>query len=187
MFEHLPYTQVSMDSISQRAKVKKGIASMYFGSKEELFLKLASQEMDRWFGRLERRLEASEALAEPADLARLLAEQVADGSRFPRLLSLLSVVLDHNVEMDAVVPFLRGLQVRLEEGGRGLAMRCGRLAPDQGVRLLRLVLTLTAGARAFSNPIGAGAIAMADDSLAPIRSDLERDLPDLVEVVLSRG
>lgn len=187
MVQRLPYSQVTMDSISQRAKVKKGIASMYFGSKEKLFMELASHELDRWFDQLEQRFEVSGAASEPGDVSRVFAEQIAEGGVFPRLLSLLSTVLDHNLEVEAVVPFLRRLQAQMEEAGRNLASRCDRLSPEQGARLLRLLLTLMAGAHPFSNPIGVGLIAMADPSMAPLRVDLEKDLPELVAVFFDRA
>ena len=187
MVQRLPYSQVSMDSISQRAKVKKGIASMYFGSKEKLFMSLISKELDRWFEQLEHLFEASDSFAGPADVARVLSEQIADGDIFPRLLSLLSTVLDHNLEVEAVVPFLNSLRVRLEAAGQTLASRCDRLTSEQGVRLLRLVLTLIAGAQPFSSPIGVGLIAMSDPAMAPLRVDLEQDLPGLLGMFFEEG
>ena len=185
MFEHLPYTQVTLDSIGQRADVKKGMVSMYFGSKENLVLRLASQEIDRWFAGVDETLQASEARLDGRELAGLLAGRVAEAGRLPRLLSLLPVVLDHNLDMEVLVPFARGFLSRLEATGLALESRCRDLAPGDGARLVRLVLGLAAGTQAFANPNSILAISLGEALVAPLRVETEQELPGLVAGILA--
>ena len=44
-FVRMPYVEVSLDTIGQAADVNRGVASMYFRSKEELFLLLLRDEL----------------------------------------------------------------------------------------------------------------------------------------------
>ena len=50
-FSKLPFVEVTLDSIGQRADVDRGVASMYFRSKEELFLRVLREELADWYDR----------------------------------------------------------------------------------------------------------------------------------------
>ena len=64
IFARMPYVEVTLDAIGQSADVDRGVASMYFGSKEELFLLLLKKELEGWYEVLEGHFEEeTESLA----------------------------------------------------------------------------------------------------------------------------
>ena len=53
MFLHQPYSSIDLDAIGRTAGVKKGIVSLYFVNREELFLAVFKDEIASWFESVE--------------------------------------------------------------------------------------------------------------------------------------
>jgi len=77
-FSRLPYVEVTLDSIGHRADVDRGIASMYFRSKEELFLRLLREELADWYSALETELDLANDSLSRSELAVLLATSISN-------------------------------------------------------------------------------------------------------------
>ena len=94
IFSRLPFVEVTLDSIGQRANVDRGVASMYFRSKEELFLRLLREELTDWYAALEAEFENADAPVSQPVLTELLATSLNGRPELTRFLSLEAVVLD---------------------------------------------------------------------------------------------
>ena len=68
-FAKLPFVEVTLDSIGHRADVDRGVASMYFRTKEELFLLLLREELANWYADLEKMLDRTEGPVAPTDIS----------------------------------------------------------------------------------------------------------------------
>jgi len=178
-FIKLPYVEISLDAVGRQAGVKKGIASMYFGSKEELFLQILRDELEDWYGGLEQRLGARPARLPSARLARLLAESLADRELLTRLLNLAPVVLEQNMEVMAAYNFQRWQRDRMSEVGAEIDRRCRGLENGDGISLLHRVQLLAAALHPFAHPRGSLAINLSDPDFAVFKVDMAAEIEAL--------
>jgi AcrR family transcriptional regulator len=185
-FVKLPYVEITLDSIGSNAGVKKGVASMYFGSKEELFLELLRAQLDAWYGELEQRLAAPRARLAASGMARLVATSLAARPVLARLLSLEAVVLEQNVEIVEAYRFHRWQFERMAEIGALLERRSRSLERGEGLHILHLVQLITGGLQPMAEPRGSLAVNLHDPDFAELRIDLERELAEVLERLLGR-
>ncbi len=183
IFASMSYTEVTLDHIGQRADVDRGVASMFFGSKEEIFLLVLRNELDVWYSALADELAGVPGILDPSELAGLIARSISQPDLLGRLLSLTPVVLEQNMEPVEVYRFQRWRHDRMTELG-GLLERAGALEAGSGFHLLYLVQLLTAGLEPAANPRGAAAFDRDDDDLAGLVIDLENELRTLIAAFL---
>jgi AcrR family transcriptional regulator len=184
-FVKLPYVEITLDALGRRAGVKKGVASMYFGTKEELFLELLRDELDAWYQELERALGAQRAGVSDARMARLVSTTLADRPVLCRFLSLAPVVLEQNMEIMAADRYQRWQRDRMSTVGGELEQRSRGMKQGQGLRLLHLVQLMAAAFHGYSDPRGSLAFNLHDPDFADFRIDLEREIAALVRRLLS--
>lgn len=146
-FEHQPFAEVSLDSIGRRAGVRQGLASMYFGSKEELYLSLVDSELREWSQQLEITLEGE---VNEGCLGDTLAASLAERALLLRLLSQIHVVLEQTPDVSAAVAFQQNQEERLLALGARVAICHGRLSSHSAARLVYRVLLSAAGLRAVT-------------------------------------
>jgi AcrR family transcriptional regulator len=117
-FVTLPYVEVTLDSIGQRAKVDRGVASMYFQSKEGIFLLVLKEELDSWYQDLEETLTAVSEPLPGEQIAALLTDSLTKRPVVTRLLSLAPVVFEHNLDAMDVFRIQRWRRDRMDAIGR---------------------------------------------------------------------
>jgi AcrR family transcriptional regulator len=184
LFATLPFVEVTLDAIGQSAGAKRGVASMYFGSKEQLFLLLLREELERYYGAITAGLAAHRKQLSDAVIARLLAGGLAGRLLLCRLLALAPIVLEQNAEIMEADRFLRWQRGRMAELGQAIEGRGCGLAPGDGLRLL-LRLQLTAAAmHPLADPRGSLAVNIHDPDFADFRVDLPAELERLALSVL---
>ena len=115
IFSRLPFVEVTLDNIGQRADVDRGVASMYFRSKEELFLRVLREELGDWYSALEAELDRGDVDLSHQDLAGLLATSLAGRPELTRFLSLEAVVLEQNLDAMEVFRLQRWRRDRMGE------------------------------------------------------------------------
>lgn len=184
-FERMPFSEVTLDHIGQRAEVDRGLASMYFGSKEELFLHVLREELEIWYAELADELARSEHELDSLALSQVLARSMNERGFLGRMLSLTPVVLEQNLEAMEVYRFQRWRHGRMTEIGT-LLERTGGLAAGTGFHLLYLTQLLTAGLEPAANPRGAAAFDRDDAELAGLVVDLEAELVALLSTFVRR-
>jgi len=182
-FERLPFVDVSMDSIGHAAKVDRGVASMYFTSKEGIFLLLLKDELDEWLSALATELEQSGEPRSARQLASLLADSLAARPRLTRFLSLAPVVLEQNLEVNEAFRFQRWRRDRMLEVGETVDAAAGPVSGG-GARLLHLVQLMAAGLEPLAHPKGTVAYELADPDFAILRIDLRDELESLIVAFL---
>lgn len=183
-FVRRPYAEITLDTVGRQAGVKKGIASMYFGSKEELFLLLVREQLESWYGELEAKLAARAARHSKRQLSRLIARTLAARSQLTRLLGLSSGVLESNMEIIEAYRFHLWQKERMVEVGRELERRCRGIGRGQGLRLLQLVQVWAGALDHLSNPRGTLAVNLHDPDFEELRVDMEEELAAFVMRIL---
>jgi len=142
------FASVTMSGVAARADLAKGTLYLYFQTKEELFLALLSDLLERWFEGVRARLEGTH----PAHLAQVLTASLEGFEDMVRLLSILSTVLESNSSQAAVLEFKTLLALRSAAVGETLEHILS-LESGQGMRLLLHFNALTIGLYQMSRPV----------------------------------
>jgi AcrR family transcriptional regulator len=176
----MPFVEVSIDTIGQAAGVERGIASMFFRTREELFLIIVREELEGWFDALERKLDHIKGPAEPNVLAGLVASSLAERPDLTRLLSLLPVVLEQNVEAMEVFRFQKW---RLDRGGE-LGVLIEKLAQGleagSGFKMVYMAQVLATGLDPVAHPRGSAAYDRGDPDFESFWVNLGDELERLL-------
>ena len=187
IFSRLPFVEVTLDSIGQRANVDRGVASMYFRSKEELFLRVLREELADWYSTLEAELDRTDDPLSQLDLAELLATSLAGRPELTRFLSLEAVVFEQNLDAMEVFHLQRWRRDRMESIGAILEKRVDGLGEGDAMRLLHRVQLLTAALRPAADPKGAASYEVGDPDFEIFAIDFETELKRFVVAMLKEG
>lgn len=185
IFMRMAYSEVTLDTIGQRADVERGVASMYFHSKEELFLIVFKDCLAEWYDLLERQLEKADGPKDRDGLASFLAHSVAERPVLTRYLSLLPVVLDTDIEAMEVFRFQRWRCERMSVVGERLERHFDALDAGAGSSLLYRVQLVAGGLEIASNPRGAAAFDRNDPDFAGLWVEMEGELAEVIKGYLT--
>jgi AcrR family transcriptional regulator len=184
-FVTLPYVEVTLDSIGQRAKVDRGVASMYFQSKEGIFLLVLKEELDSWYQDLEETLTAVSEPLPGEQIAALLTDSLTKRPVVTRLLSLAPVVFEHNLDAMDVFRIQRWRRDRMDAIGRQIDRTLGRGVAGGGVHVLQLAHLIAAGLDPSAYPRGAAAYDHGDPDFAVFSVDMESEMKSLLTAALA--
>jgi AcrR family transcriptional regulator len=179
MFARQPYEELDLDAIGRRAGVSRGIASLHFNTKEELFLELLKGELAVWFDAMEELIQASPPKDGEA-LAKILAEDLRGRGKLTRLMTLLHNVLEKSVEILPAHDFMHWMRDRTISLGQILERRCGGFGPGDGAPFLRRLAVVVVGIRQTSNLSGVFAAILQDDDMSGLHADFESELHELI-------
>jgi AcrR family transcriptional regulator len=186
-FSRLPFVEVTLDSIGQRADVDRGVTSMYFRSKEELFLHLLREELAEWYDALEAELESIDGPLAESELAELLATGLAERPQLTRFLSLEAVVLEQNLDAMEVFHLQRWRRDRMAAVGAILEKKVDALEKGEAIRLLHRVQLLTSALQPAADPKGAASYEAGDPDFEVFRIDFEVELKRFVIAMLEKS
>jgi TetR/AcrR family transcriptional regulator len=145
------FDAITMNGLAQRAGLAKGTLYLYFQTKEEVFLALFLEAMDRWCARIAGSVEVG---MEDAEVVAALARAVREEPLFIDLASRLTSVIERNVGRETLIAAKRDMHQAygaLAEGlGRALSLRAG-----DGIRFATgLVILMLGAAQIDSGSIG---------------------------------
>jgi AcrR family transcriptional regulator len=175
-FARLPFVEVTLDSIGQRAGVDRGVASMYFRSTEELFLLLLREELGAWYTEIEDELSRSESKTSKSELAELLAAGLGARPELIRFLSLENVVLEQNIDAMEAFRFQRWRLDHMTKAGEKIESKVDGLAKGDGLGILHRVQLMSAALGPASDPKGAATYEVGDPDFAVFAIDFEPEL-----------
>lgn len=181
VFTRMAYSEVTLDTIGQRADVERGVASMYFGSKEELFLIVFKDFLAEWFEHVERWFTEGDGNGDRHDMSSFLARSIAERPSLTRFLCLLPVVLEQDLEAMEVYRFQRWRCERMTAIGELIEKTVGGLGTGDGFGLLYRLQLAAAGLEMASNPRGAAAFDREDPEFAGLWVDMGRELAIVIE------
>jgi len=187
IYSRMPFVEVTLDSIGQRAKVDRGVASMYFRSKEELFLRVLREALGDWYSALESELESSDGPLSQSNLANLLATSLAGRPELIRFLSLEAVVLEQNLDAMEVFHLQRWRRDRMAAVGVILEQKVDGFGERDAMRLLHRVQLLTAALGPAADPKGAASYEVGDPDFAVFQVDFEAEMKRFVAAMLKDG
>jgi AcrR family transcriptional regulator len=183
-FARMPYVEVTLATIGQQAGVDRGIASMYFHTREELFLLLLRDELVEWYSYLEEQFGACEGSLEAPEVARMLAGSLADRPVLTRFLSVTPAVLEQNIEAMEIYRFQRWKRDRMAVVSKVLEQSADCLGVGEGFRIFNLVHLLATGLEPAANPRGSAAFDRGDPDFDELWIDLREELERIITSLL---
>jgi AcrR family transcriptional regulator len=183
-FSKLPFVEVTLDNIGQRAGVDRGVASMYFRSKEELFLRLLREDLSEWYSQLDAELDSTAGRVSRTELAELLATSLSKRPELTRFLCLEAVVLEQNLDAMEVFRLQHWRRDRMTAVGERLERKVDGLREGEGIRLLHRVQLLTAALWPAADPKGAATYEIGDPDFEVFAIDFEAEMKRLVVAML---
>jgi AcrR family transcriptional regulator len=183
-FSKLPFVEVSLDSIGQAADVDRGVASMYFRTKEELFLLLLREELAEWYSALEAELDGADGRLSQLELAELLAGSLSKRPELTRFLSFEVLVLEQNLDAMEVYRYQRWRRDRMMAIGTIFEESVDGLEEGMGVRLLHRAQLLVAVLGPTADPKGAATYDVGDPDFEIFAIDFETEMRAFIEAIL---
>jgi AcrR family transcriptional regulator len=183
MFARQPYEELDLDAIGRRAGVSKGIASLHFNTKDELFLEVLRGELGEWFGAVERRLSADPPVDGEA-LAGMLVEELERRSGLARLMILLHNALEKSVEILPAQNFVHWMRDRTLSLGEILEREVAGFGPGTGAPFLRRLAVVVIGLHQTANLSGVFSAILQDDDMSELHADLDGELRSMIRGVL---
>lgn len=175
LFSRFNFNNISMEDIARETGMAKGTLYLYFETKEEVFMALMGRAMTMWFIDLGMRLGVSKRRLARAGFAQGLVESLKDHPDLPRLLSLMHVVLEHNVSTEAAREFKRTLKFQFGVVSQQLETRLA-LKPGEGWSLMVRLYALVLGLWQMANPAPVVAEVLEEAELRDFRIDFTSEL-----------
>ena len=165
----MPYEAITMQLLAEHLSLVKGTLYLYFATKEGLFLALQEQQLMAWFEDLHASLAAHRTLGALVDqpltpdaLALILVESIGRHQQFPRLLSLLHSVLEHNISLAEAIEFKQMLRLQVARAGTAIESALPTLRAGQGIQVLLRLHALVIGTWLLTDPSAVVREALAD-------------------------
>lgn len=185
-FSKLPFVEVTLDSIGQAADVDRGVASMYFRTKEELFLLLLREELGEWYSALEAELDRADGPLSQSQLAELLTGSLSERPELTRFLSFEVLVLEQNLDAIEVYRYQRWRRDRMMSVGAILEHSADGLEEGTGVRLLHRAQLLAAVLGPTADPKGAATYDVDDPDFEVFSIDFENEMKSILSALFDR-
>ncbi len=168
---------VSLGAVAEAVGLAKSNIARYFGTREEIYLQLLTEEWRQWAQAVTDRLREASGTAEAM---AALAETLVERPLFCDLLSHLSTSLEHNVSVPAARTFKHTMYDHLATTGAEVA-RATDLTEREGSELVAIAGSLAGTLYRAANPPPVVAQVYAEDpELAATRPALK---PTLVRVL----
>ncbi len=154
LFEQADFKSITMAQIAKNSGIAKGSVFLYFKTKEGLFLYLTLQELEKWNDEFDRRLKeiVHGKTAQSSDLLDLIDTTLMNNSVLVRLLAMVNVILEQNVDYEQAYQFKRVLLKRAQHTGQLLDKSVSFFRTGDGVKFYLYLYVLIIGLHQASNP-----------------------------------
>lgn len=152
LLAEVPYEQLAMARIARQAEIAKGTVYLYFPTKEALFVALISEEFDTCFDALAGLLDTLPAPASAEAVASAFTQAIEARPLLLRLIGLLHVVLEHNIDEEVARRFKLRLRDRIAPIASILERLLPQCAPGDGFRLMLNAHILSVGWQHAADP-----------------------------------
>ncbi|MDF2368989.1 TetR family transcriptional regulator [Sneathiella sp.] len=136
LFVETGFSDINIAEIARRAGLAKGTVYLYFKTKEEIFLNLASEELESWFDVLDNALLSPETTRSIPDFVGMMKGLLAERPLLLRLIPPLHLVFENNISLDQALRIKQALARRIQYTGGLIEKGLGFLAEGQGLEVL---------------------------------------------------
>jgi AcrR family transcriptional regulator len=184
MLEEMPVADISLNELSRRVGLAKSNVLRYFDSREAVLLELLAGSIREWLAHLASEIPAAVSRRagfkrRAEQLARVIAESLAERPVLCDLMSSQAAVLEHNVSVEAVKRYKLASLDDAEVFTGLVRDALPELTQDDAWRYTAATWLMTAGLWAFSCPPEAVVEAVAaDERLAATQLEFAAALAD---------
>ena len=154
LFEREDFQTITIAQIARKSGIAKGSVFLYFKTKEELFLCLTLEELEKWNDEFDKRLKeiVHGKTAKSSDLLDIIDSTLMNNSILIRLLAMVNVILEQNIGYKQAKQFKRALLERALHTGHLLDKSVSFFRTGDGVRFYLYLYILIIGLHQASNP-----------------------------------
>ena len=152
MFLQTNYEAVTIASVAEASGLAKGTIYLYFKTKEELFLSIQEQQLSAWFDDVYARLEVTSGNCTVPQVVSIICNTLIHRPGLTRLLAILHITLEHNVDYESALRFKHMLLRHLLQTGTLLEQCLPFLTQGEGIQLLLHSHALVIGLQHLSDP-----------------------------------
>jgi AcrR family transcriptional regulator len=178
------FAEIKMAEIAQEANLAKGTLFLYFPTKEALFLEILEDLLAEWLIAVDQQLDSGRGRWTGMRVARIITDTLVARDTLTRLFTLVSSVLEQNVDVERVAAFKRKLMELLTPTGTRLEQRLPFLAAGEGIHLLLRIYAVVVGVRQLCDPGAVAQQALERPELAPLVFHFENELRPLLGALL---
>lgn len=150
-----PYNKINIADVAKRAGMAKGTVFLYFRTREELFLAIASREFEQWFHAMDRSFAEIAGASEKAARDRVLnalSNMLKPDALLIGLIPIVHTVLEQNIGYAQAREFKRMLLKGLQRTGALFEECLPYLRRGQGVTFLLWMYALVIGLSQMATP-----------------------------------
>lgn len=189
LFDRSDYAALTMADVAAKAGLAKGTVYLYFTTKEALVLALLLDELRAWFGGLALAAPTSHApplrRAAAPQLAAAIARSLVERPRLVRLIVLVHLVLEQNLDDATAEEWKRAIAAMMEGPATALEAQLGLVRGD-GTKLLLYLNALVVGlGQMAAMPPAITKLLHDDAELRPLAIDLEHDLARALTILIN--
>ena len=171
----------SLNAIAAEARVVKSNIYRYFESREEILMRLMTQDLQEIASRIETHLNSPKLVSE---VARIVAGELAAQPRLCLLISITASTLEHNISTDTLREIKRDMAISLARTTRALGKGQPGLPDQKAEFAMHFLFTQTAGLWPLCAPGPALEALYHEAEFARFRQDFERALAQTFETML---
>lgn len=184
LFARSQYAEIAMADIARAAGLAKGTVYLYFKTKEELFLAMLDRELDGWFADMSAALSSHAAKWSARSLAETAARSLTDRQPLRRLVAMVGVILEHNVDYAAAMAFKERLAARARAAGALLEHVLPFVRPGEGTQAILRLYALVIGVQQIAEPAPVMKAVLARPELAEFRVDFRTTFENCAQLLL---
>jgi TetR/AcrR family transcriptional regulator len=188
LFAQLPYHEINLTQVAEKAGVVKGTLYLYFKTREDLFLELMGQELEAWFDEINTLLTTrpdGEAPLTGNDFAKILSGSFRRHAEAIRLIAISQSILEQNIDYATALYFKKRLLERIEQTGSLMEERLPFLKPDSGKRLILWIYMLVVGIQSSAEPAPVVQQTFSEPGLDYFKIDFYQEIERLLSIILN--
>jgi AcrR family transcriptional regulator len=184
LYAHSQYAEIAMADIAEAAGLAKGTVYLYFKTKEELFLALLDRELDGWFADMGAAIGGYAGAWSARVLADKAARTLDQRHALRRLVAMVGVILEHNVDYDAALAFKQRLAERAQAAGAMIEHVLPFVKPGEGKPVILRLYALVIGVQQLCEPAPVMRAVLARPELAEFRLDFRTTFQECAQLLL---
>ncbi len=155
LFKNSSFDKINIEEIAKKTGIAKGTVFLYFKTKEELFLSLAKDEIEKLFDDLNESLivlNKNKKKCSMEDLLSLIKNSTNNKPLLIRLMAILNIILEKNIDFKTTSDFKIMLYNNIIKTGELLEKCFSFLKPNDGTQLIMWIYILIIGIQQVSDP-----------------------------------
>ena len=180
------YEKVSILNIAKKAGIAKGTVFLYFKTKEELFLTLTGLEFQKWFDSLDEKLKLiikSKKNISIDEFIDVLGASLGKNNVLIRLIAILHIKLEQNIDISAARQFKLMMHKRLETTGALLEDCLHIKEKGRGLKLLLWAYAVIIGFKHLSEPAPVMQEVISEPGMENLKVDFLSGIKEVLKIL----